>query len=71
MEREDQILELKRREAEFTQKIQAKDKLYEQDASVRMQLGKKLEQVLMDKEDALEQVGFLKVNKNSFHFDIF
>lgn len=35
--------------------------MYEQDAVVRMQLGKRLEQVLMDKEDALEQIEFYKV----------
>jgi hypothetical protein len=68
LEREEQILELKRREADYSQKIQSKDKLYEQDASVRMQLGKKLEQVLMDKEEALEQVGLLKVRHSMIVF---
>ena len=61
LEREEQIQELKRRDAEYSQKIATKDKLYEQDAVVRMQLGKRLEQVLMDKEDAMEQIEFYKV----------
>ena len=61
LEREEQIQELKRRDAEYSQKIATKDKLYEQDAVIRMQLGKRLEQVIMDKEDAMEQIEFYKV----------
>lgn len=41
--------------------IATKDKIYEQDAAVRMQLGKRLEQVLGDKEDLMEQLEFCKV----------
>ena len=60
-ERDDQIFSLKKRDSELTQAITVKDKMYEQDAMVRMQLGKRLEQVLMDKEEALEQFEMLKV----------
>ena len=34
--------------------------MYEQDAMVRMQLGKRLEQVFIDKEEALEQIRLLQ-----------
>lgn len=61
LEREEQIVMFKKREAEFTKAIIEKDKMYEQDAMVRMQLGKRLEQVLMDKEDAVEQMDLLRV----------
>jgi hypothetical protein len=33
-----------------------------QDAMARMQLGKRLEQVLMDKEEALDQLEVLRVS---------
>ena len=42
------------------QTIATKDRMYEQDAMVRMQLGKRLEQVFIDKEEALEQIRLLQ-----------
>ena len=45
-EREDQIIAYKKREVLLEQRLSAKEKLYEQDTMVRLQLGKKLEQVL-------------------------
>jgi len=59
-ERDEQIFALKKRDAELTSSLMKKDKIYEQDALVRIQLGKRLEQVLMDKEEALEQYELLK-----------
>ena len=55
-ERDEQILELKSREAALKNLLAQKEKMYEQDAMVRLQLGKQLEQVLMDKEEAQEQL---------------
>lgn len=71
LEREDQIIELKKRVSEFQQALTTKDKMFEQDAMVRMQLGKRLEQVLMDKEDAIEQMELLKVCSSLVHSLIF
>jgi hypothetical protein len=60
-EREDQIIAYKKREVLLEQRLSAKEKLYEQDTMVRLQLGKKLEQVLLDKEDLREQIESLQV----------
>jgi hypothetical protein len=54
-EREDQIIALKKREEAYTEQLASKDRMYEQDAMVRMQLGKRLEQVLMDKEEIKDE----------------
>ena len=43
------------------QSLAQKEKMYEQDAMSRMQLGRRLEQVLMDKEEAVEQLEMMKV----------
>jgi len=59
--RDSQIEELRRQNLTLQQQLEEKDKLYTQDSLVRLQLGKRLEQVLMDKEDALEQIEQLKV----------
>lgn len=59
-EREDQIIALKKREAVYTETIANKERMYEQDAMVRMQLGKRLEQVLMDKEEIKDELDNLK-----------
>jgi hypothetical protein len=59
-DRDTEILAFKKREAELSQTILSKEKMYEQDAMVRMQLGKRLEQVLMDKEEAVEQLDALR-----------
>lgn len=59
-ERESQLVASKSREADLKKSLLAKEKMYEQDAIMRMQLGKRLEQVLMDKEEACEQIEVLK-----------
>jgi len=59
-EREDQIIALKKRGVYFEEQLAAKEKMYEQDALVRMQLGKRLEQVLMDKEEIKDELDTLK-----------
>ena len=41
--------------------LTANEKLHEQDAIVRLQLGKRLEQVLLDKEEAYEELDLFKV----------
>lgn len=60
-EREEQISALKKSHQEVEAKLKEKDNLMKQDTMVRLQLGKRLEQVLMDKEEALEQLEQLKV----------
>jgi hypothetical protein len=60
-ERDSQIVELRRKEASLLQNINHLEKSHEQDAMVRMQLGKRLEQVLIEKEEAYEQIENLKV----------
>ncbi len=65
-EREDQIIVLKKREAAFEEQLRAKDKMYEQDAMVRMQLGKRLEQVLMDKEEITDELDMLRDQLETF-----
>lgn len=62
-EREDQIIALKKREAAFQDTLANKERMYEQDAMVRMQLGKRLEQVLMDKEEIKDELDNLKVSE--------
>lgn len=59
-EREDQIIAMKKREAAFEEQLASKEKMYEQDAKVRMQLGKRLEDVLMDKEEIKDELDNLK-----------
>ena len=60
-ERDDQIVTLKQQAAALQTALSQKEKMYEQDALVRMQLGKKLEQVLMDKEEVMEENELLQV----------
>lgn len=59
-EREDQIIAMKKREAAYEEQLASKEKMYEQDAKVRMQLGKRLEDVLMDKEEIKDELDNLK-----------
>ncbi|CAE7846066.1 unnamed protein product, partial [Symbiodinium microadriaticum] len=59
-EREDQIIAMKKREEAYIEQLASKDRMYEQDAMVRMQLGKRLEQVLMDKEEVKDELDSLK-----------
>lgn len=60
-EREDQLISMKKREEAYLEQLASKDRMYEQDAMVRMQLGKRLEQVLMDKEEIKDELDDLKV----------
>jgi hypothetical protein len=60
-ERNRVIEDYKNLQLQYEQKLQEKDNLYKQDSIVRLQLGKRLEQVLMDKEEALEKVEQLQV----------
>ncbi len=69
VEKDELIAKFKGQEVLYEQKLVEKDNIYKQDAMVRLQMGKRLEQVLMDKEDALEQLELLKVralNPNAF-----
>jgi hypothetical protein len=61
-EREDQLIAMKKREEAYMEQLTNKDRMYEQDAMVRMQLGKRLEQVLMDKEEIKDELDDLKVS---------
>ena len=65
-ERDNQIALLKKKETHFEQTIQERENLFKQDTMVRMQLGKRLEQVLMDKEEALDQLDALRVSVHRF-----
>jgi hypothetical protein len=60
-ERDKQISLLKSKEEHAAQTLQERDTMFKQDAMVRMQMGKRLEQVLMDKEELQEQLDLLKV----------
>lgn len=62
-ERDNQIAMLKKKETHYEQTLQERENLFKQDTMVRMQLGKRLEQVLMDKEEALDQLDALRVRK--------
>ncbi len=66
VEKDELIAKFKGQEVLYEQKLVEKDNIYKQDAMVRLQMGKRLEQVLMDKEDALEQLELLKVTPNAF-----
>jgi hypothetical protein len=59
-EREEELIEMRKREEILQQHLSSKEKMYEQDAIVRMQLGKRLEQVLMDKEELKDQLDQLR-----------
>ena len=69
-DREDQIIALKKREAALEENLKIRERMYAQDAQVRLQLGKRLEQVLMDKEEIKDELDSLKVIKslNCFSF---
>lgn len=63
-EKDDTIVKLKRREASLERMVFVNEKVHEQDALVRLQLGKRLEQVLLDKEEAYEELEQLQVRSN-------
>jgi hypothetical protein len=62
VEKDELIAAMKRSELQYEQKLQERENIYKQDNIVRLQLGKRLEQVLYDKEEALEQLDMLKVS---------
>ena len=59
-ERDSQISAMKHKEEQYEQTLTDRENMFKQDAMVRMQLGKRLEQILMDKEEAMEQMELLK-----------
>jgi hypothetical protein len=59
-DREEQIAGLRKKEESYEQTIVDRDNMFKQDCMVRMQLGRRLEQVLMDKEEAFEQLEQMK-----------
>jgi hypothetical protein len=59
-ERNSEITALKKHEAVLEATLKAKEKMYEQDATVRMQLGRRLEQILLDKEEYKDEIDELK-----------
>jgi hypothetical protein len=61
-ERNVEIQAMKKREQVYEQTLKAKEKMYEQDANVRMQLGRRLEQILLDKEEAKGEIDELKAH---------
>ncbi len=62
-DRDEQILYLKRREAELAAQLEQKEKIYKQEELVRNQLSYKLQKVLMDKEEAVEKLANLTVRQ--------
>lgn len=60
-DREDQIIALKQKEKAQESAWATREKHYESEAAARMLLNRKLQQILIDKEDALDQVAHLKV----------
>lgn len=60
-ERDEQIAMLSRKEAIACANLERAVKANDQDAIVRLQLGRRLEQVLIEKEEALEELEMLKV----------
>lgn len=59
-ERDNQISELRKRDLLAQSQLAHLERSHEQDAMVRMQLGKRLEQVLIEKEEALEQLEHMR-----------
>ena len=60
-EKEQAIIASKRREEAVAAVLASKEKIFEQDASARVQLGQKMQALFIEKEDALEQVEYYKV----------
>jgi hypothetical protein len=60
-EKEQAIIASKRREEALAAVLASKEKIFEQDASARVQLGQKMQALFIEKEDALEQVEYYKV----------
>ena len=60
-DKDDLIVKLKREVAALERTVFIKEKEHEQDSIVKVQLGKRLEQVLLDKEEAYEELEQLQV----------
>lgn len=60
-ERDKTIVDLRAKESSLLSTLKQKESMHEQDAMMRIQLGKRLEQVLMDKEEAVEQLEMMRV----------
>ena len=60
-DKDDLIVKLKREVAALERTVFIKEKEHEQDSKVKVQLGKRLEQVLLDKEEAYEELEQLQV----------
>lgn len=70
-ERDDQIADMRKRESVLQQKIAQLGSQHDQDATVRLQLGRRLEQVLIEKEEAVETLEMTKVNYWSCYYHYF
>ena len=55
-ERNGEIAAFKRRQDVLEATLKAKEKVYEQDIEVRMKLGRRLEQIFLDKEEVMEEL---------------
>lgn len=60
-DKDDVIVKLKREVAALERAVYVKEREHEQDSIVKVQLGKRLEQVLLDKEEAYEELEQLQV----------
>ena len=61
-EKDQLIIAAKKREETLAQLLKSKEKIFEQDASARVQLGQKIQALFIEKEDALEQVDHYMVS---------
>jgi hypothetical protein len=64
--REEEIHKLRRQVNELSEAQQQKERRYEQDAEIRMKLGKRLEQVLMEKEELKEELRAYQASHKKF-----
>jgi hypothetical protein len=69
-ERNGEITSLRKREQVLEATLKAKEKMYEQDATVRMQLGRRLEQILLDKEEYKDEIDEMKEHILSLEMEL-
>ena len=55
-ERNAEVASFKKRQEVLEATLKAKEKVYEQDIEVRMKLGRRLEQIFLDKEEIAEEL---------------
>lgn len=65
IERDEAICLYKQKEVEYEALLKEKDAIISQDSMIRFQLGKRLEQVLIDKVEALERLEEVEVIEHS------